>query len=212
MIPFGCCFGGCAHLLFTATFFCCFSHIVSQSGRRGRRCASKATGQALSSISASEGVIISHLGVTGAKTVILKAEKRRQKPVGGCHRGCGERNKEGLDRGRALKPCPGNRTRALAGHLVRSLSPSPFNIISQWRAMFFLLNEQTVPTSVGSEGLEANTFINQFPVFAHINPNKPPPTLIFSTSFFLSLTLVPRSKNITFNYHSVWEFKLCLPL
>lgn len=134
----------------------------------------------------SEGVIISHLGVTGAKTVILKAEKRRQKPGGGCCRGSGESNKEGLERGRALKPCPGNRTRALAGHLVGSLSPSPFNIISQWRAVFFLLNEQTIPTSVGSEGPEANTFINQFPVFAHINPNKPPPTLIFSTFFFLS--------------------------
>lgn len=83
---------------------------------------SKAKGQALSSISASEGIIISHLGVTGAKTVILKAEKRGEKAVGGFRRGSGERNEEGLDRGRALKSCPGNRTRALAGHLVRSLS------------------------------------------------------------------------------------------
>lgn len=99
-------------------FFVASRTLLVKAGGGGRRCASKAKGQALSSISASEGVIISHLGVTGAKTVILKAEKRRQKPGGGCCRGSGESNKEGLERARALKPCPGNRTRALAGHLV----------------------------------------------------------------------------------------------
>lgn len=71
-------------------------------------------GQALTSISASQGVIISHPGVTGAKTVIWTEGSGRKKPGGGC---CTRvvRAIRRLWSKRALKLCPGNRARISPG-------------------------------------------------------------------------------------------------
>lgn len=67
------------------------------------------SGQALSSISASKGVIISHPGVTGAKTVIWreggKWRQNVEEDVVVQWRAIRRRTwRQG-----ALKPCPGNR-------------------------------------------------------------------------------------------------------
>lgn len=73
-------------------------------------------GRALSSISALEGVIISHPGVTGAKTVIWR-EGSRAKPEGGCCREVERVIRRRTWREGALKPCPGTRAKLSPGVL-----------------------------------------------------------------------------------------------
>lgn len=95
-----------------------FPRVVSQGGWRWRwRCASRVRAELSSSISASEGVIISHPGVTGANTVIWRegsGGKNLEEDVV-MERAIRRRTwREG-----ALKARPGNGAGLSPAHLVR---------------------------------------------------------------------------------------------